>query len=225
MKARKVFLCMFLWILFALYPNPANLAISLYRLYEPDIDPEAVQMLSANSESDPAKVKTVVEKMPYEHDWQVYGMPWYFPTVKEVLEKGRGDCKAQAILLASILQNKAIESFINYSLTHMWVDYQDKPETIAENADRAVLQVYYPPSPQLSSSSEKSNGENNAKKSAQVQIPAKIGGDQLAAMKDGLWDAMPVSRKILLFGGLAVLVFLRLAVFIGEKKRKKPLGV
>jgi len=220
MKTQQMFLWSLLWILFALYPNPMNLAVSLYRLYDPDIDSQAVRILSANNESNPAKIeKDLEKKIPYAHDWQVYGMPWYFPTVREVLEKGRGDCKAQAILFASLLQGKRIDNHISYSFTHMWVEYRHKPETATEKADRTVVQLRYSPSPILALN-EQGNGKkgNNTKEAPQVHIPIEIGGDQLATMKSGLWDAMPAAKKRELVVGLAGIGLFWLAIFIWQKK-------
>jgi hypothetical protein len=97
----------------------------------------------------------------------------------------------------------------------VWVVYEGKPKIAMESADRAILQVRYSPLPR--------DGESGTTRSP--RMPVKIGVDQLATIKEGLWGAMPPARKTILLGGLAGLVLLRLAIFIGGKKRKKPLGI
>jgi transglutaminase-like putative cysteine protease len=116
-----------LWALLVLYPNPLRLAASVRRLANPGVDPVAVESLAASLPSDPAAIeRAVLETLPYRYDWRVYGMPWYFPTVGEALENGEGDCKARAIVLASVLEAKGIPYRIDSSPTHVWVDYDGK---------------------------------------------------------------------------------------------------
>jgi len=84
-----------LWIFLVLYPNPFNLIPSLQRIFNPDIDPVSVEPLSRDLPSDPVAIESaVLQQIPYCYDWEIYGMPWYLPTVEEVLERGEGDCKA-----------------------------------------------------------------------------------------------------------------------------------
>src|SRR4030042_1901778 len=98
-----------LWVVFVLYPNPLNLIISVQRVINFNTDPAAVESLLSDLPSDPADIeKAVLARIPYRHDWELYGMPWYCPTVEQVLEKGEGDCKARALVLASVLQAKNI---------------------------------------------------------------------------------------------------------------------
>jgi len=53
-------------------------------------------------------------------------MPWYCPTIKKVLERGEGDCKARALVLASVLEAKNIPYQVHSSPIHVWVDYEGK---------------------------------------------------------------------------------------------------
>ena len=95
-----------LWILFVLYSNPLNLIISIQRVLNFDADPAAIE-------------KAVLAIIPYRYDWELYGMPWYCPTIEEVLARGKGDCKARALVLASVLEAKSIPYQVYSSPMHM----------------------------------------------------------------------------------------------------------
>jgi len=100
-----------LWVVLILYPNPLSLAVSVQRLADPRVDPAAVQTLAESLPSEATAIeKAVLDSVPYSYDWKVYAMPWYFPTVDEVLEKGRGDCKARAIVLPPSSKRKAFHT-------------------------------------------------------------------------------------------------------------------
>ena len=204
--SRKVFrryfpLIFILWILFVLYPNPLNLIISLQRVFNFDPDPGAVEFMLNDLPSDPVAIEEVVlARIPYRHDWKVYGMPWYCPTIEEVLEREplEGDCKARALVLASVLEAKNIPYQVNSSPIHVWVDYEGKQETSIENA-----QVNF-------STRDPETGERR------FQIP-KI---SLRKVMDSFWEAfwgpMPDGRKTLLISGLLALVAARVIL----RKRK-----
>ena len=78
--------------------------------------------------------------MPYLYDWQTVGVPWYFPTTREVVEEGRGDCESRALVLASILEQKGIPWTLTMSIDHLWVDYPGKVPNEWENAARGQAQ-------------------------------------------------------------------------------------
>jgi len=197
---RKYFPLIFiLWILFVLYPNPLNLVMSIHRIINPDVNPSAVEFMLDDFSSDPVAIeKAVLARIPYRYDWQLYSMPWYCPTVEEVLERGEGDCKARALVLASVLEAKNIPYQINSSPIHTWVDYEGKQETSLEN-DQVKFYQYDP-----------ETGERR------FQIP-DIG---LSKVMDSFWRAfwtpMPDGRKALLISGLSALVA---AMVILRKKR------
>ncbi len=71
--------------------------------------------------------------VPYKTAWTVYGLPWYFPTVPEVIADRAGDCQAQAVLMASILEAKGMPYTLRYSFDHVWVDYPGKGATTLED--------------------------------------------------------------------------------------------
>jgi hypothetical protein len=202
--SRKVFrryfpLIFILWILFVLYPNPLNLIISLQRVFNFDADPGAVEFMLNDLPSDPVDIeKAILARIPYHHDWEVYGMPWYCPTIEQVLRRGEGDCKARALVLASVLEAKNISYQVNYSPTHVWVDYEGKQDTPSENA-----QVdFFIRDPET--------GERR------FQIPHMGLSKVMDSFRQAFWDPMPDSRRALLISGLLALIAAR--VILRKKK-------
>lgn len=208
-KAGKVFskffpLFLALWILLVLYPNPLDLIISIKRGINPEIDPAAVETRLELEElpSDPADIETAVLQMiPYSHDWAVYGEPWYVPTVEEALDKGRGDCKARALVLASILEAKGIPYRLNWSPIHVWVDYEGKQQTSLENPDVK----FYEQDPETGDRS--------------FQFPHIPLSEVWDSFWDGFWAPMPIMRMILLILGSLLLITVRLVWFKRSKWR------
>jgi len=189
-------LILILWILFVLYPNPAKLVISVHRVFDPDINPGAVETMLGDFPSDPVAIeKAVLEKMPYRYDWEIHDMPWYFPTVEETMENGEGDCKARAIVLASILEAKDIPYRINSSPIHVWVDYEGKIETSIENP----RVNFYRHDPET--------GER------WFQFPEIDLREAMDSFWRAFWHPMPEGRKALLLSVLIILVVLRVTLF------------
>ncbi len=206
---RKVFriffpLLLLLWILLVLYPNPSKLVLSLQRAFDPNIDPVSVEPLLRDLPSDPVAIESIVlEQIPYSYDWKTYGMPWYVPTAEEVLERGEGDCKARALVLASAFEAKDIPYRINLSPMHMWVEYEGKEETALENDEVKFYQQ------------DPETGERS------FQVPEVPFRKMTNSFWEGFWGPMPGVRKALLLVGLPALVKLRLTWF---KKRKGPVA-
>lgn len=185
-------LLLVLWVLLVLYPNPLRLAASVQRLANPRVDPGAVQTLAESLPSEPAAIeKAVLDSVPYSYDWEVYAMPWYFPTVDEVLKNGQGDCKARAIVLASVLEAKGIPYRINSSPTHVWVDYDGKVEDEMENSGAGFYEV---------------DPRTGAKS---LQVPKISVTEVMGTSWQGFWPPMPIARKLLLISGLVILVAVR----------------
>ena len=190
---RKYFPLMFiLWILLVLYPNPLNLVISIQRVFNFNAAPGAVEFMLNDLPSDPASIeKAVLVRIPYRHDWELYGMPWYFPTIEKVLERGEGDCKARALVLASVVKAKNIPYEVNQSPIHVWVKYEGKQETSIEN-DQVK---FYQRDPET--------GER------QFQIPDIGLSEVMDSFWQAFWGPMPDGRKALLISGLLTLVVAR----------------
>jgi hypothetical protein len=202
--SRKVFrryfpLIFILWILLVLYPNPLNLIISIQRVLNFDADPGAVESMLNDLPSDPVDIeKAVLARIPYRHDWELYSMPWYCPTIEQVLEREEGDCKARALVLASVLEAKNISYQVHSSPIHIWVDYDGKQETSIENTQVEFYQ--YDPE----------TGER------QFQIPHIGLSKVMDSFWRAFWDPMPDGRKALLISGLLALVAARVIL---RKKR------
>jgi hypothetical protein len=196
-RAAVIFCALFpvlvaLWVLLVLYPNPLKLAASVQRLVNPRVDPGAVQTLADSLPSEPAAIEeAVLDSVPYSYDWEVYAMPWYFPSVGEVLKNGQGDCKARAIVLASVLEAKGIPYRINSSPTHVWVDYDGKVEDGLENSGAGFYEV----DPQTGAKS--------------LHVPKISIKEVMRTGWQGFWPPMPVARKALLMSGLVILVGVR----------------
>jgi len=182
------------WVLLVLYPNPLKLSASLARVISPEVDPDAVASLSRSLPSDPAAIESAVEQtIPYSYDWETYGMPWYCPTVTEALDKGHGDCKARALVLASVLEAKDIPYTFICSPVHMWVDYEGKAETALENDEVKLYQ------------NDPETGERS------FRMPKVSVGYVAEMFWQGFWGPMPGARKAFLLCGLAGLTLLRLS--------------
>jgi transglutaminase-like putative cysteine protease len=202
--SRKMFrryfpLIFILWILLVLYPNPLNLIISIQRVLNFDADPGAVEFMLNDLPSDPVDIeKAVLARIHYYYDWEVYSMPWYCPTIEQVLERGEGDCKARALVLASVLEAKNITYQVRSSPMHIWVDYEGKNETSMENTQVEFYQ--YDPE----------TGKR------QFRIPHIDLSEVMDYFWQAFWDPMPDVRKALLISGLLALIAAR--VILRKKK-------
>jgi hypothetical protein len=182
-----------------LYPNPLNLIFSIQRVLNFAADPGAVESMLNDLPSDPVDIeKAVLAVIPYRYDWELYSMPWYCPTIEQVLERGEGDCKARALVLASVLEAKNITYQVHSSPIHIWVDYEGKQETSIENAQVEFYQ--YDPE----------TGERR------FQIPDISLGKLMDSWQQQFWTPMPDGRKALLISGLSALIAARV---IWRKKR------
>jgi len=146
------------WSLFGLaallvcYPHPALLAEHVRHWKNPNalIEPnaESLQPLARKlRESIPPGLspnKTlrrveqfVLKHVPYEWDWNTWGMADYLPTVDEVLKKGKEDCDGRAVIAASLLTNLGYKSEIVTDFAHVWVK-TDHGETMGPGKQKAV---------------------------------------------------------------------------------------
>ncbi len=190
-------LFLFLWTLFTLYPQPTKLAISIYRLIVPPVNPDAPEILylieNVVKENSSFIEKFVIAAIPYQYDWQTHNVPWYFPTVKEVFEKGAGDCKARAIVIASILEAHNKEYSINASASHIWVDYEGKSNSTSERKEIIIF----------------SHGEK-----LEFQLPRVYWENHYKMLKIGFWDYMPENKKtMLILGSQFFLIINYIALF------------
>ncbi|MFP4050861.1 MAG: hypothetical protein ACLFVB_03880 [Thermoplasmata archaeon] len=119
-------------IIFMLFPSPFIISENYHRLQNPPIEPQAIDNTSSIPDK-PQKIEAWVENnTEYQYDFKTYGTVWYILKPEQTLEKGKGDCKARAILLASIFEKKDIEYELHVSMFHWWVSYENKNGTWAE---------------------------------------------------------------------------------------------
>ncbi len=111
---------------------------SLARYLSFPVDPVLGAGLDAPSEAG-ALVAWSERAVPEAFDARVYGVPWYFPSPREVLAAGRGDCEARAVVLASVLAARGIPYRFQASFSHLWVDYPGRPHPLGETADEAMM--------------------------------------------------------------------------------------
>lgn len=181
-----------LWTLLVLYPNPALLAHSIPQSLNPRVQPDAVKMWADELPDDPAYIEQqVLDKyVPYSVPWRTRGVPWYFPTPREVVAQGSGDCQARMVVLASILAAKGIPYTIEASFDHIWVQYPQKQSSFMENKRIAMM--------------------SNDGAGMKLRIPQNYDWrESWRIEKEYYWDFMPPSRKLLLFGGLGTIFFRR----------------
>jgi len=196
-------LLLVLWVLLVLYPNPVRLATSVQRLIDPGVDAPAVESAAAGLPDDPAAIEeSVLASIPYSYDWQVYGMPWYFPTVGEVLQKGEGDCKGRALVLASVLEAKDIPYSLNTTPIHVWVDYEGKEETDTESQKASFYQL------------DPETGRRS------FGLPSINPIEVMDTLWEGFWGPMPAVRKALLMTGVIGLIAARV-IWSSEARKMK----
>lgn len=171
------------WTLVVCYPNPLTFFRNFARYARFPVDPSILAEIQAPVPEDPPQIERFVEQwIPYQLDWLNYGVPWYVPTPREVLETGSGDCESQAVVLASLFEARGIPYRLEASLSHIWVDYPGRPENRSENDQIAYLR--------------RENGR------FRLQWPKFWDlWRQARVQRRCLWDPMPWRRKLLLLGG------------------------
>ncbi len=98
-------------------------------LIEPDapaLRPWVQELRAMPPESDPKAVLKRVQQfvynhVPYDWDWNTWGLVDYLPTVTEVIEMGHEDCDGRAVVAASLLRNLGFNARIVTDFAHVWV--------------------------------------------------------------------------------------------------------
>jgi hypothetical protein len=181
------YLFLAMWAILVLYPNPGRLAASVYRLKNPPVQPLAVSGIARELEnSSPGEIRDFVYRtIPYSFDWEVYNMPWYFPTLEEALQNESGDCKARYLLFASLMEELDIPYYKNISLTHIWVGYEGMPENALERREEILIKV-----------------DQNGKTS--LNMPRPDMKRSYNSFYSGFWEVMPGGKKLLIYAGFPV---------------------
>ncbi len=199
MKKRTRLLLVLLWILVVLYPHPLVLVATLERTISPPVDANAVRDIAPSLPDDPNAIHDLVltKLVPYDLDWNIYGVPWYFPSAGEVARDRRGDCESQAVMLASLLEAKGIPYQLKMSFDHIWVDFEQKrPEEMESDA--------------VAFASREGEGYR-------IALPKKFDLNHfLTVQADARWHPMPGERKLLLVVGLLVIVMGQMALSVLE---------
>ena len=196
-----------LWVLLVLYPRPWDLALTIQRSLFPPIDPAAAAPIAVKLDDDPKHIDEAVRQriIAYAYDWTVYDEPWYFATVEEALRDGRGDCESQAIVLASVLHAKQIPYKLQVSFDHIWVEYAQKDPNAMEKDAVAVV--------------EHVDGK------LRVKAPDEFDWKKfIKNHREAHWDPMPLGRKLLLLGGLGMIIFLDFSRLLSTRSavRRRP---
>ncbi len=176
------------WAVVVLYRDPRRLIDSLRRLMNPPVDAQAAAEVAAAVPDDYEAIERFVsDYVPHKSAWAVYGLPWYFPTVAQVLSDRAGDCQARAVLMASILAAKQMPYTMRYSLDHVWVEYPGKKATKLEDPDTSFV-------------SDEGKGWS-------AKLPRRIPlREILRARVAHHWTPMPRRTKVLLLAGAALAV-------------------
>ena len=203
MKLRVLVACVFFF--FVLYPDPLALVHSIEHIRHPAVDPAAVAPIARTLPNDPRLIEQAVltRIVPYAYDWQTAGVPWYFPTTREAVAQGRGDCESRALVLASILAYKHIPYQLRMSFDHIWVDYPGHVNTPLEN-----------PGVQLA---VREHGHYVFHWPRDFHLGAEVN-----AQVANYWTPMPLGRKLLLFGGLAAIALVNVIVRLGRRTVAGP---
>lgn len=179
-----------LWIFLVLYPRPTALGESIYRLFQFPSSPPNVEHINYDMTMEidptteaPAIERYILQQVPYMYDWQVYNLPWYFPTTSEALQKGMGDCKTRLVILVLTFESLGIPYEVYLSPSHIWIYYEGKKETRIENKEVTLLI---------------NDGEN-----IRFQMPTVYWRHNFEAFWEAFWTHMPLDRKVSLLAGLS----------------------
>jgi hypothetical protein len=195
-----VFVLVVVWIGAVVYPDPRPFFQSVSRLRHPPVDGQAAAGIADQLPDDYKAVEGfVADYVPWKPAWTVYNLPWYFPTVTEVIRDRAGDCQAQALLMASVLEAKGMPYTLMYSFDHVWVDYPGRVVTTLED-------------PATSFVSDKGKGWL-------ASLPDKFPIGTIIKVRVAYhWTPMPFLQKFLLLAGALVIVA------YGERRLFRRLG-
>jgi hypothetical protein len=189
------------WVGAVVYPDPRPFFNSVARLKNPPVDAGAAAEMAAGLPDDYKAIEDhVASYVPWKPAWTVYRLPWYFPTVSEVIADRAGDCQAQAVLMASILEAKGMPYTMRYSFDHVWVDYPGRQVTTLED-------------PATSFVSDEGEGWL-------ASLPDKLPLWTIVKVRVAYhWTPMPLMQKLLILLGTAVIVGYGERRLFGRAKR------
>ncbi len=130
------------WMIFGLatfvvcFPSPSTFYRHVQHWRNPNslIEPDApslsplittLEQRLAGVTTDERKLQVVeslvLEKVPYDWDWNTWGTADFMPTVTEVMDMGREDCDGRAVVAASLLKHLGYDAQIVTDFAHVWV--------------------------------------------------------------------------------------------------------
>ena len=96
-----------------------------------DVNPVAASL----PENGSAIEQYVDARVHYTYDFQAYGAMWYLPAPSDVLKSQQGDCKAKAVLTASLFEAKGFPYTLSISPVYFWVKTaQSRKPTLVSTA-------------------------------------------------------------------------------------------
>jgi hypothetical protein len=196
-----IILALVAWVGAVVYPDPRPFLASLGRLRNPPVNAQVVAGVASTL---PRDYKTIedfaLEYVPYTPAWTLYRLPWYFPTVPEVLRDRAGDCQARAVLAASIFEAKGMPYTLRYSFDHVWVDYPGKQ--FADMEDPATSFV------------------SDTGKGWLAGLPDRIPLWSIIKVRVAYhWTPMPLVQKIMLLAGALLIIGYGERRLIGRLRR------
>jgi hypothetical protein len=177
-----------LWIGAVVYPDPRPLVTSIERLQHPPVDAAAVSSIAATLPNNQKAIEDFsLDYVTYTPAWTVYGLPWYFPNVQEVLRDHAGDCQARALLAASIFEAKGMPYTLRYSFDHVWVDYPGKVAADMEDPSTSFVA--------------------DSGRGWLAKLPTRIPLWSIIKVRvDYHWTPMPLLQKIIILLGSALII-------------------
>ena len=128
--------------LLVLFPDPRHLIRQIGIVRDPSrlIEPEAPALAAmragfdrrvspdlAPAEQLRATEAFVLDRIPYAYDWEIWNVLDYWPTVEQILDKGKEDCDGRAVVAASLLAGRGFEPRLACDLVHVWVETTHGP--------------------------------------------------------------------------------------------------
>ena len=189
-KTVLIILAMLLfWTFIVCYPNPFILGRNIVRYLRFPVDPSVVEIIESEIPDEPAQIEKFTKALvQYEYDWKNYGFPDYVSTARQAVTRRKGDCEDRAIVLASLLEAKNIPYDLKASLVHFWVDYPGKSASRSENEEVSYFR--------------KVDGKYRLKLPDLGQWQRYLG-----SWRRGIWDYMPLFRKVIMILGWVVILF------------------
>jgi len=112
-----------LWRHLQHWRDPNALIVGEQKVLDPLVEEirPSVDALSTPKEKLRRIEKFVYEKVPYDWDWNTWGQADYFPTVEEVMQKGKEDCDGRAVVAAALMRRFGFDARIVTDFAHVWV--------------------------------------------------------------------------------------------------------